>query len=47
MEYLQTLWSHLISIQIRDILDIVIVAFLRSFPSSVPPTRHELPVWLW
>ena len=28
MEYLQTLWSHLISIQFRDILDIVIVAFL-------------------
>ena len=28
MEYLQTLWSHLSSIQIRDVLDIVIVAFL-------------------
>ena len=28
MEYLQTLWSHLCSIQIRDMLDIVIVAFL-------------------
>ena len=28
MEYLQTLWSHLSSIQFRDALDIVIVAFL-------------------
>ena len=28
MEYLQTLWSHLSSIQFRDVLDIVIVAFL-------------------
>lgn len=28
MEYLQTLWSHLSSIQIVDVLDIVIVAFL-------------------
>ena len=28
MEYLQTLWSHLCSIQFRDVLDIVIVAFL-------------------
>ena len=28
MEYLQTLWSHLSSVQIADILDIVIVAFL-------------------
>ena len=28
MEYLQTLWSHLSSIQIVDILDIIIVAFL-------------------
>ena len=28
MEYLQTLWSHLISIQFRDVLDIAIVAFL-------------------
>ena len=28
MEYLQTLWSHLSGIQFRDILDIVIVAFL-------------------
>ena len=28
MEYLQSLWSHLSSIQIVDILDIVIVAFL-------------------
>lgn len=28
MEYLQTLWSHLVSIQLADILDIIIVAFL-------------------
>jgi len=28
MEYLQSLWSHLLSIQFRDVLDIVIVAFL-------------------
>ena len=28
MEYLQTLWSHLISIQISDILDIILVAFV-------------------
>ena len=28
MEYLQSLWSHLISIQLVDALDIVIVAFL-------------------
>lgn len=28
MEYLQTIWSHLSSIQIVDILDILIVAFL-------------------
>ena len=28
MEYLQTLWSHLSSIQLSDVLDIVIVAFL-------------------
>ena len=28
MEYLQSLWSHLCSIQIRDVLDILIVAFL-------------------
>ena len=28
MEYLQTLWSHLVSIQLADILDIVIVSFL-------------------
>ena len=28
MEYLQSLWSHLLSIQIVDALDIIIVAFL-------------------
>ena len=28
MEYLQSLWSHLISIQLVDALDIIIVAFL-------------------
>ena len=28
MEYLQTLWSHLSSIKIADVLDIIIVAFL-------------------
>ena len=28
MEYLQTLWSHLSSIHFRDVLDIVIVAFV-------------------
>ena len=28
MEYLQTLWSHLNSIQISDILDIILVAFV-------------------
>ena len=28
MEYLQTLWSHLIGIKLADILDILIVAFL-------------------
>ena len=28
MEYLQTLWSHVISVGFRDILDIAIVAFL-------------------
>ena len=28
MEYLQTIWSHLSSIQIADVLDIIIVAFL-------------------
>ena len=28
MEYLQSLWSHLSSIQIADILDIIIVAFI-------------------
>ena len=28
MEYLQSIWSHLSSIQIADILDIIIVAFL-------------------
>ena len=28
MEYLQTLWSHVSSISLRDILDVVIVAFL-------------------
>ena len=34
MEYLQTLWSHFTSIQIRDVLDIIIVAFLiyKVFP---------------
>lgn len=28
MEYLQSLWSHLVSIQFADILDIIIVSFL-------------------
>ena len=28
MEYLQTLWSHLISIQISDVFDIVLVTFV-------------------
>ena len=28
MEYLQTLWSHIGSIQFSDVLDIIIVAFL-------------------
>ena len=28
MEYLQTLWSHLSNIQIADVFDILIVAFL-------------------
>ena len=28
MEYLQSIWSHLSSIQIADVLDIIIVAFL-------------------
>ena len=28
MEYLQSLWSHLVSIQLVDLLDIIIVAFL-------------------
>ena len=28
MEYLQTLWSHLSSMHFRDVLDIVIVAFV-------------------
>ena len=28
MEYLQTLWSHLISIQLSDVFDIILVAFV-------------------
>ena len=28
MEYLQSLWSHIGSIQIADILDIILVAFI-------------------
>ena len=34
MEYLQTMWSYLVNIQLTDILDMVIVAFLiyKIFP---------------